>query len=343
MISVDSAKKLDILHNNIRSELFTTVHAADNAQIGCMSSMLSIQRNEIACYEIGKNFNKIRHNPLHYHDYIEIFCLHSFSEKVNITINDRDFDLKGGQMTIVPMLLPHCLNSVCTGSSGRRLNFTLEALKKHVGDEALALFFDWAYLRPWVHGSDLTHLTLKIPEESQLYFNRLMNELFDASNRAASEHLKRSSKLIDEYNAAVAEILHKLSAEFALIFYDSCTEHERKAFEKYRAPMLAVLNYIDAHLTERIKLSDLCKISGFGMTRFSTVFHEIMKLSPTEYINFTRIRKARFLVVNTDIRFSEIGRMCGFNSLDYFGRVFKSHTGCPPKVYRNEYLLEWQE
>ena len=340
---MNSAKKLDILHNDIRSELFTTVHAADNAQIACMSVMISIQRNEMACYEIGKNFNKIRHNPLHYHDYIEIFCLHSFSEKVNITINGCDFDLKGGQMTIIPMLLPHCLNSVCTGSSGLRPMFTLEALKKHVGNEALALFFDWAYLRPWLHGGDVTHLTLEIPKESQFYFDCLINELFDASDHAQSEQLKRGSKLIDEHNAAVAEALHKFSEMFALIFYDSCTEYERKIFEKYRAPMLAVLDYIDEHLAEQIKLSDLCRISGFGVTRFSTVFHEIMKLSPTEYINFTRIRKARFLVVNTDISLSEIGRMCGFNSLDYFGRVFKSHTGCPPKIYRNEYLLEWQE
>ncbi len=308
-----------------------------------MASMISYLRNEIACYEIGKNFNKLRNNPLHYHDFIEIFWLHSFSEKMDITIGGRDFELKRGQMTILPMVVPHCLNSVYDGSEGRRLNFTLEALKEHVGDEALALFFDWAHLRPWVHGGSLNRLTLKIPEESQFYFNRLTNEFFDASCRAASEQLKRNSKLIDKYNAELIELLKEFSAKLAPIFYASCSERDMKAFEKYRPPMLAALNYIDEHLTEQIKLSDLCELVGLGMTRFSIVFREIMRLSPTEYINFTRMRKARYLIINTDMKLSEIGKMCGFNSAIYFDRVFKSHTGCTPSVYRSEYVLEWQE
>ncbi|MBR5449176.1 MAG: hypothetical protein IKV43_04220, partial [Clostridia bacterium] len=66
-----------------------------------IASGISALRDEIACHPIGdRNFNKIRNNPLHYHDFIEIFWLHSFSEKMDITIANRDFELKRGRMTI---------------------------------------------------------------------------------------------------------------------------------------------------------------------------------------------------------------------------------------------------
>lgn len=338
-----STKNVDKLYKDLHSDMFTTHHAPGGAQLSPIASMITALRDEIACYPIGeRNFNKIRNNPLHYHDFIEIFWMHSFSSKMDITIANRDFELKGGRMTIIPMALPHCLNAAAEGSTGQRPNFTLEALRRHVGEDALALFFDWAYLRPWVHGGNLNRLTLKIPEESQFYFNRLTNELEAASRRAASEQLKRGSEVMDEYNAQLADVLREFSSRLYPIFYASCSERELKAFEKYRPPMLAVLNYIEEHLTEQIKLSDLCKITGWATTRFSIVFREIMKLSPTEYINFVRMRKARYLIINTDMKLSEVGEMCGFNSTIYFDRVFKSHTGCTPKVYRNEYILEWQ-
>lgn len=341
---MNNTKRVDILYKDLHSDMFTTSHATRASQMSSMTSMISMLREEIICSPIGENnFNKVRNNPMHYHDFIEIFWLHSFSGKMDITIDGRDFELKRGRMTILPMVLPHCLNTAYAGSSGQRPNFTLEVLKKHIGDKALALFFDWAYLRPWVHDGNLNRLTLKIPEESQFYFNRITNELSAASSRAAAEQLKRDSKLIDAYNAELIGLLKEFSAKLAPLFYASCSERELKAFEKYRPPMLAALNYIDEHLTEQITLSDMCNITGFGTTRFSIIFREIMRLSLTEYINFTRMRKARYLIVNTDIKISEIGKMCGFNSPIYFDRVFKSHTGCTPKIYRNEYILEWQE
>jgi len=328
------------MHKELTQDLFTTRHS----QLASLSVMLSQTHAEVNSHRIGDGFfSGPRHNPIHYHDFFEIFWLHSYSKTMDIIINNRPFTLKGGQMAILPMALRHCLTSVAPGSNGQRLNFSFEFLRKAIGIEAQQLFFNLANIRPWVHNGNLHRLILTFPEDIQLQLNRLTNELEEISNLAKKEQLNRASVLIDTYNAELEKRFRNFYLVFLKCFYSLCSEQELKAFDKYSLPLIRVINYVEDHLTEQIKLSDVCDLVGLKSTRFSTVFREIVGFSLVDYINFMRSRKARFLLLNTDTKISEIGEMCGFNSPIYFDRIFKINTGCTPKMFRTEYILEWQE
>jgi AraC family transcriptional regulator len=56
----------------------------------------------------------------------------------------------------------------------------------------------------------------------------------------------------------------------------------RRAASRGDAELAGVFDYIDAHLDERLRLDDLCKISGMGRLRFAEQFRKATGLSPYE-------------------------------------------------------------
>jgi AraC-like DNA-binding protein len=54
----------------------------------------------------------------------------------------------------------------------------------------------------------------------------------------------------------------------------------------------------------------------------------------TEYVSRVRIESAKNLLLNPNLRISEIAYEVGFQSLTHFNRVFKSVVGESPTEYR---------
>lgn len=75
-----------------------------------------------------------------------------------------------------------------------------------------------------------------------------------------------------------------------------------------------------------------------GLSR--TVFYKKMKqisgYSPNEFIQLIRMKKAAFLIRNSNIPIAEIAMKVGFNDSNYFSKCFKSHYGVPPSTYQKQ-------
>ena len=54
----------------------------------------------------------------------------------------------------------------------------------------------------------------------------------------------------------------------------------------------------------------------------------------TDYLSRVRIEKAKNLLLNPNLRVSEIAYEVGFQSLTHFNRVFKRVAGLAPSGYR---------
>jgi YesN/AraC family two-component response regulator len=57
-------------------------------------------------------------------------------------------------------------------------------------------------------------------------------------------------------------------------------------------------------------------------------------LNFTEYVSRVRIENAKNLLLNPNLRISEIAYQVGFQSLTHFNRVFKKVVGEAPTEYR---------
>ena len=71
---------------------------------------------------------------------------------------------------------------------------------------------------------------------------------------------------------------------------------------------------------------------------FCKMFKKITGINFTDYVSRVRIEKSKNLLLNPNLRVSEIAFEVGFQSLTHFNRVFKKILGQSPTEYRAQLL-----
>lgn len=93
--------------------------------------------------------------------------------------------------------------------------------------------------------------------------------------------------------------------------------------------------YIEEHQDEELSLGKVAKAVNTSTFYFCKLFKRATGLHFTEYVSRSRIEKAKNLLLNPNLRISEIAYAVGFQSLTHFNRVFKKVMGESPTEYRN--------
>jgi AraC-like DNA-binding protein len=93
-------------------------------------------------------------------------------------------------------------------------------------------------------------------------------------------------------------------------------------------------DYISAHQAEDLTLTEVARAVNTSTFYFCKLFKKVTGLNFTEYVSRVRIERARTLLLNRNLRVSEIAYEVGFQSLTHFNRVFKRILGVSPTEYR---------
>ena len=83
-----------------------------------------------------------------------------------------------------------------------------------------------------------------------------------------------------------------------------------------------------------LSLPQMAKILNVSTFYFCKKFKKATGLTFTDYLSRTRIERAKNLLLNPNVRISEVGYEAGFTSITHFNRVFKRITGHSPSAYR---------
>ena len=94
--------------------------------------------------------------------------------------------------------------------------------------------------------------------------------------------------------------------------------------------------FIQEHQTEDLSLGDVAKAVNTSTFYFCKMFKKYTGLNFTNYLSRLRIEKAKNLLLNPNLRVSEIAYEVGFQSLTHFNRVFKKIIGQSPTEYRSQ-------
>lgn len=97
------------------------------------------------------------------------------------------------------------------------------------------------------------------------------------------------------------------------------------------------LDHIDQHWDKATNRSALAGLSGLSPSRFHTLFQQVTGFPPLEYIVAIRLQRAGELLEFSDLPVGEIAQKCGFSTLYYFSRCFRSHKKMTPTAYRALY------
>lgn len=94
--------------------------------------------------------------------------------------------------------------------------------------------------------------------------------------------------------------------------------------------------YIFEHQTEELSLAQVARAVNTSTFYFCKIFKKSTGINFTDYLSRVRIEKAKNLLLNPNLRISEIAYEVGFQSLTHFNRVFKKILGQSPTEYRGQ-------
>lgn len=96
--------------------------------------------------------------------------------------------------------------------------------------------------------------------------------------------------------------------------------------------------FINEHQTEDLTLGQVAKAVNTSTFYFCKMFKKATGINFTDYLSRVRIEKSKNLLLNPNLRVSEIAFEVGFQSLTHFNRVFKKVLGQSPTEYRAKVL-----
>ncbi|RAK07832.1 AraC family two component transcriptional regulator [Halanaerobium saccharolyticum] len=195
---------------------------------------------------------------------------------------------------------------------------------------------------------------LKIGDSSNI--NQKTKKFFlfhDNLDKKNPDFLKRSclqliyslSKMAVEWNyhLEILELENKIQncnnlnelENYIMKFIEQISESvsSRKKIEKENY-IKSVCDYIDNNYYNDLSLDEIADHVYLSPNYLANIFKERMDKTILNYLTEIRIKKAKELLLNSQLKIYEISEKIGYKSSNYFSQVFKKHTGYSPVEYR---------
>ena len=95
-----------------------------------------------------------------------------------------------------------------------------------------------------------------------------------------------------------------------------------------------VADYVEEHLGENVRLSNLAEVAKLSAFHFSRAFKQSFGMPPHRYLTSRRIERAKMLLANDTTSVTQVGVAVGFAETSSFTTAFRKHTGLTPTLYR---------
>jgi len=116
---------------------------------------------------------------------------------------------------------------------------------------------------------------------------------------------------------------------------DAYSVSDRKGQQSSGAIARSAVCYIQNHYTQKISLNSLANRLGVTPFYLSRLIKQDTGENFTDILNKARLERARELLL-TDMSIKEITYSLGFNSQNYFSKLFKKYYALSPSEYRNQ-------
>jgi len=95
-----------------------------------------------------------------------------------------------------------------------------------------------------------------------------------------------------------------------------------------------VYDYIEAHLDDRLTLSDLAAVACLSPYHFSRSFKQALGIGPQRYVTQRRLERAKTLMRRTNQPLARIAQEVGFSDQSHLTSVFRREIGVTPGHFR---------
>lgn len=120
----------------------------------------------------------------------------------------------------------------------------------------------------------------------------------------------------------------------AKLLCDFMRERDRGQYEENLRRIRKGLTYLENNLSENNSIEELAQMCALSAGSFRRLFFECKGMSPVDYRNSLRVRRAGELLASGKFTVCEAAEAVGFSDSRYFSRIFRRYTGMLPSQVR---------
>ena len=96
---------------------------------------------------------------------------------------------------------------------------------------------------------------------------------------------------------------------------------------------LHIRSYMEARLSSALSIDQICRENLIGASQLQRLFHNKCGCGIIEYFSRMKIARAKEMIREQNMNFTQIADSLGYTSIHYFSRQFKKLTGMTPSEY----------
>lgn len=271
--------------------------------------------SSISCYNFDYDCrsHSINMKLPHFHTFYEIMIL--LSPKAYHFIEGKRYDLHTNDMVLLAPSILHQSEYIEGAPSDRIIiGFTAPAPSHPYYDQFLEILSVFYTPCP----------IYRFPPKEQ---NRLFQIINDITLSLKNDH-----------SSVVNLKVHLKFTEFLMYLYE--IRHQNcympQVSSAIQEKIYSITNHIHTHYQEDISLNSLANTFFISPYYLSHQFKDVTGYTVVQYIQMTRIKNAQDLLLNTDMKISEICEKTGFSSFSQFNRVFHKFCNISPSDYKTQ-------
>lgn len=212
--------------------------------------------------------------------------------------------------------------------------FSLRKGELRAGDRDMVyLPRDTAYQSEWLRASSfmVVDLLLKDSEGQDILFEDAPRVLFHDNHNVYDGLLRELAAKAD--TCGPFDWLERVSLSFKLLC-QMARDTNRDELDEQNLRIRSALDYLENNFTDDAPVEALARMCSLSPASFRRIFAAAKGMSPVEYRNRLRVRKATELLKSGRYTVSEAAEAVGVGDVRYFCKVFKKYIGMPPGVLK---------
>ncbi|TCT12890.1 AraC-like protein [Natranaerovirga pectinivora] len=259
-------------------------------------------------YKKSLGSNMAKH---HFHSTYEMFFLSSGERQ--FFVKDRTINIKEGSLLIInPNILHKTMNGEAPQYERVIVNFHNNFLynEKCNYQQQLCQLFKNDYI------------VIDFPHHHRIYIKEILDKII-----SEAKHKHTGFQL--QIKSLVLQLLI-----FSCRFIEETQIQPLQYISSVHERVSEIVKYINSNYSKNLTLqyiADNFYISSYYLSR---VFKEVTGFTFVQYLNLVRVKEAKKLLEETNLKVYTIAKKTGFGSVTHFGRVFKEITEHTPLYYR---------
>lgn len=254
----------------------------------------------------------------HFHPYVEMLCMTEGS--MFVSVNEKEYYVSEGDVMLFFGGDVHAMYSSAMKAS-RFIGIKFDANRLTVN----------ANYTPRL----TTMLTAARSQEARIFFaeEENINHGIEECFRICADELKTRALGYDvEVHAQLCRLMICLIRIWQSEGIDFSNVSDYVSHDELS--LQNILEYIDLHLDENLKVDELAGRCGMSYSHFARSFKEMYGRSCKEHLEILRMEKAEEMLKFTDYSLNDISQELGFSDCSHFIRTFRKHKGVTPGSLR---------